>query len=293
MNTIEALTLPNTSVTLSPQQGPYVMGIVNVTPDSFSDGGRYLDAERAIEHACALLTQGAHILDIGGESTRPGAAPVSEKDELARVIPVIEGILARRPEAIVSIDTTKAKVAEDALRAGARIINDVSSMETSPQIASIAASTGAALVLMHRRGTPETMQLDTRYEEDLIVTQLAYFRERIAFALRAGVARRQIIVDPGIGFGKNTAQNCALIDRLGELVEGLGQMVLLGTSRKSFIGHILSATPEDRVYGTAASVACGVMRGAHIVRVHDVAQMAQVVKVASAILDPERARALP
>lgn len=293
MNTIEALTLPNTSVTLSPQQGPYVMGIVNVTPDSFSDGGRYLDVERAIEHACALLTQGAHILDIGGESTRPGAAPVSEKDELARVIPVIEGILARRPEAIVSIDTTKAKVAEDALRAGARIINDVSSMETSPEIASIAASTGAALVLMHRRGTPETMQLDTRYEEDLIVTQLAYFRERIAFALRAGVARRQIIVDPGIGFGKNTAQNCALIDRLGELVEGLGQMVLLGTSRKSFIGHILSATPEGRVYGTAASVACGVMRGAHIVRVHDVAQMAQVVKVASAILDPESARALP
>ena len=290
---LESIPLPGSPLTLSVGGAPYIMGIVNVTPDSFSDGGRYLDARRAIAHGLDLLAQGAHILDIGGESTRPGAEPVSEQEELDRVMPVIEGLLLERPDVVISIDTTKARVAEDASKAGARIINDVSSMEHDPRMATVAAERGAALILMHRRGTPKTMQRDTHYDDDLITTLLGYFQERIAFAVSHGVKPSRIILDPGIGFGKSTAQNCELIDRLGELIEGLDKMVLLGPSRKSFIGHLLQAEPGERLYGTAASVACGVMRGAHIVRVHDVAQMVQVARVASAILDASRASDLP
>ncbi len=289
MHNIPDVVLPSGAI-LSASH-PMIMGIVNVTPDSFSDGGLFLDRERAITHALQLLDEGADILDIGGESTRPGADPVSEKEELARTVPVIEGILEERPSAIISIDTTKARVAEDALKAGAQIINDVSALSTAPEIAAIATTHRAPVVLMHRRGLPKTMQLDTHYD-NLIAEQLAFFKERIAFAMARGIAREQIILDPGIGFGKSTAQNCELIRHL-EAFSKLGHMILLGTSRKSFIGHLLGAPVEERLFGTAASVACGVMAGAHIVRVHDVREMREVVTVAAAITKPSRAAHLP
>lgn len=268
-----------------------LMGVVNVTPDSFSDGGHFLSLERAIAHGIELLDQGADILDIGGESTRPGAEPVSLDEEIERTIPVIQGILDARPHTIISIDTTKARVAEHALHAGAQIINDVSALRSEPELAHVAASTGAPVVLMHRRGSPKTMQLDTHYE-DLVAEQVAFFNARIAWATSQGIARTQIILDPGIGFGKSTAQNCELIARLGEFV-ALGHMVLLGTSRKSFIGHILQAPVSERLMGTAASVACGVMCGAHIIRVHDVREMRDVMAVAAAITRPSLAAHLP
>ncbi len=279
----EALRLPDGDILdFGPRR--YIMGIVNVTPDSFSDGGLYADPEDAIAHGVALAEQGADILDIGGESTRPGAEPVSEDEELARILPVIEGLRERLPHALLSIDTTKSAVARAAVAAGAHIINDVSALERDPAIAEVAAEANAPLVLMHMRGTPKTMQQDTTYD-DLIKEIFEYFEERIEAAVQAGVARSQIVLDPGIGFGKSVQANYMLIQRLRRF-EKLGLALLLGTSRKSFIGKVVDKPAEARVWGTAATVACGVLTGAHIFRVHDVAEMVEVVRVAEAVAAP-------
>ena len=273
---------------LEARDGSLIMGVVNITPDSFSDGGRFHDPSAAIAHALQLLDQGADVLDLGGESTRPGAAAVGLKEELRRVLPVVQGVLNARPEAILSIDTTKAEVARAALEAGAEIINDVSALEQDAAMIEVAALSAAPLVLMHRRGSPQTMQLDTRYE-DLLGEVIAYLSARIEHAVRGGVAREQIIVDPGIGFGKSAEQGCELIARVGEIKEALGCPVLLGPSRKSFLGELLKAPVGSRQIGTAASVACGVLLGADIVRVHDVAAMREAALIAGAIRRARRA----
>ena len=267
-----------------------VMGILNVTPDSFSDGGLHQSRERAIARALVMLDEGADLIDIGGESSRPGAQDISVEQELARVVPAIQGILRARPEAILSIDTKKAPVAQAALRAGAHIINDISGLGHDERMAEVAARHGAPLVLMHMRGTPDTMQQDTHYD-DLLTELLAYFTQRLEWAQAAGVPRSQLVLDPGIGFGKSVEQNYQLIQELPALA-ALGCGILLGTSRKSMLGKLLGKPAQERLMGTAASVACGVMRGAHIVRVHDVAEMVDVVRVAEAVCTPSFARGL-
>lgn len=259
----------------------YVMGVVNVTPDSFSDGGLYASHEEAITHALALMDQGAHVIDVGGESTRPGAQAVELGQELERVIPVIEGILVRRPQAILSIDTTKAEVTHQALKAGALIANDISGLGFEPELAAAVAQHDAALVLMHIKGTPRTMQALPHYD-DLIDEVTRYLQERLALAQRFGVSEDQLILDPGLGFGKSVAHNYTLIRELGQLA-ALGRPILLGPSRKSFIGAITGKPAQQRRWGTAATVACGIFAGAHIVRVHDVEEMAEVVQVAQAV----------
>lgn len=252
------------------------MGVVNVTPDSFSDGGEFFAPADAVERGVAMWEAGADIIDIGGESTRPGAAPVPADEELERVVPVIEA-LAERTEAVISIDTYKARVARAACAAGAHIVNDISGLGFDDQMAQAVADTGAALVLMHTRGTPETMQKDIDYD-DVVEDIRAYFAQRLQLARQAGVDDGQIVLDPGIGFGKTIAQNYRLIRELHRFFD-LGCPILLGTSRKSFIGKILDKPPAERVWGTAATVACGLYAGADIVRVHDVAQMADVVRI--------------
>lgn len=259
----------------------YIMGIVNVTPDSFSDGGLYASHEHAINHALALLDQGAQIIDVGGESTRPGAAAVEAEQELERVIPVIEGILAQRPEAIISVDTTKAKVVQAALRAGAHIANDISGLGFEPELAQAVADTGAGLVLMHIKGTPRTMQQAPQYE-DLLGEVYDYLAQRIELAQSFGVPKSQLIVDVGLGFGKTVEHNYTLLRELGHFLS-LGCPILLGPSRKSFIGAVVDKPPAQRLMGTAATIACGIFAGAHIVRVHDVEALVDVVKVAEAI----------
>ncbi len=256
-----------------------LLGIVNVTPDSFSDGGDTFDAAAAIAAGLRLVEAGADVLDIGGESTRPGAAPVAAAEELERVVPVIEG-LRRRTSVPISIDTTKAVVARSALAAGAEIINDISGFLRDPEMAAVAAETKAGCIAMHMRGTPETMQQFTDYR-DLIGEINEYFRERVDALLAAGVDRERICLDPGIGFSKTVEQNLALINRLDEFVVAQQRPILLAPSRKSFIGKLLKLDhPKDRVWGTAAAVSCGIMRGARLVRVHDVAAMRQVCDLA-------------
>jgi dihydropteroate synthase len=277
---------------------PYrLMGIVNVTPDSFSDGGLYLDAQAAIAHAERLARDGADILGGGGGSPRPGAEPVGEAEELARVIPVIEGIAASlgplpSPPAI-SIDTSKAAVAEAALSAGARIVNDVSALRGDPRMLGVVAEAGACCVLMHMRGEPRTMQLDPRYEE--VVGEVREFlRERMEHAISGGVARERIVLDPGIGFGKTEAHNLELLRRLAELSD-LGAPLLVGTSRKAFLGSIPARAagsdrafpPEQRLAGTIASNVLAYERGARIFRVHDVAAVRDALAVAAASLGEE------
>lgn len=262
-------------------RGRHVMGVVNVTPDSFSDGGLFLQAQRAIAHGEEMAEHGAAILDVGGESTRPGAAPVGEQEELDRVLPVVEG-LARNTDALISIDTTKAAVARAALDAGAHIINDVSALGFDPDMARVAAESGAPLVLMHIRGTPETMQRDVHYD-DVVAEVLGFLDARVQRALDAGVARTQIALDPGFGFGKEVAHNFRLVRELHRLAER-GLPILFGPSRKSSLGAVVGGKPPaERVWATAGAVACGVFAGAHMLRVHDVAQMADVVAVAQAV----------
>lgn len=261
-----------------------VMGILNATPDSFSDGGEHAAPPEAIAHGLWLLEQGADLVDVGGESTRPGADPVDQDEELARVVPVIEGVLAEAPEAIVSIDTTKAAVAAAALEAGASLVNDVSGLTADEGMLEVVAEAGAPLVLMHMRGTPRTMRQMTDYE-DVVEEVCARLAAQVERAVDAGIEPRQIVLDPGIGFAKTAAQSYALMERLGRLCE-LGHAVLLGTSRKSFLGARLGKSVGERRWGTAASLACGVMAGAHILRVHDVAEAVDVVRVAEAICDP-------
>jgi dihydropteroate synthase len=259
---------------------PLVMGIVNVTPDSFYDGGRYNLPEQAVARALELVDQGADILDVGAESTRPGAYPVSQEEELARLIPVVAE-LAHRVTVPISVDTCKASVAQAALNVGACIVNDVSALRWDQAMASVVAQSGAAVVLMHMRGTPQTMQQAPQYG-DVVKEVAAFFHERIQAAGEAGISKTHIILDPGIGFGKLLEHNLKLLNRLSDLTN-MSCPVLVGLSRKAFIGQLLDRPVEHREWGTAAAVALAVDRGAAILRVHDVAMMADVVKVAAAV----------
>jgi dihydropteroate synthase len=260
-----------------------VIGIVNVTPDSFSDGGLFLDSERAITHGRELAAQGAEILDVGGESTRPGAAAVSAGEELARVGPVIEALAAGNGTAAeVSIDTSKLQVAQAALDAGARIVNDVTALGTDPEIAGLCADRAAGLVLTHMKGTPRTMQRSPTYG-DVVDDVRAFLEHRMGLAVREGLSERRIWLDPGIGFGKTVEHNLELVRRLGELRE-LGRPIVVGTSRKSFIGKITGRDVDKRLGGTIASNVLALAAGAEIFRVHDVAEARQALAVAEAIL---------
>ena len=264
-----------------------VMGIVNVTPDSFADGGRYLDPRAAVAHGLRLAAEGADLLDVGGESTRPGAAYVEEAVELGRVLPVVEA-LAAATEAPLSIDTRKAAVARAALAAGAAVVNDVSAGRDDPDLLGVVAEAKVPLVLMHMQGTPATMQDDPRYD-DVVGEVEAFLRERCAAAEAAGVAAEQLAVDPGIGFGKRDEHNYALLAALPRLTR-LGHPVLVGTSRKGFIGRALDLPVGERLEGSAAAVVWAVERGARIVRVHDVAPMVRTVRMTEALLTGGGAR---
>jgi len=257
----------------------HVMGVLNVTPDSFSDGGRYDAHDSAVRRGLDMAAGGADFIDVGGESTRPGARPVTPEEEIRRVVPVIRS-LAQSTDVPVSVDTSKAEVADAALSAGASVVNDVTGFISDPAMAGVAASHGAAAVLMHIRGTPEDMQSDTVYQ-DLMGEIADYLRRGIALATGAGVDR--IIVDPGLGFGKTVAHNLEIIRKLGEL-RVLGCPILVGPSRKSFIGAVLDLPVGERLEGTAAAAAVSVVNGASIVRVHDVAPIVRVVRMVDAIL---------
>jgi dihydropteroate synthase len=258
-----------------------VMGVVNVTPDSFSDGGRFLDPAAAVDHGLALVAEGADLLDVGGESTRPGATDVPEAVELERVLPVVEE-LARSGGVPVSIDTRKASVAAAALAAGATMVNDVSAGRHDPDLLSVAADAKVPLVLMHMLGTPATMQDDPRYD-DVVAEVEAFLAERCRAAEAAGVDHQALVVDPGIGFGKRDQDNYALLDQLARFTR-LGHPVMVGTSRKGFIGRVLDGPADQRLEGTAATVVWVVERGARIVRVHDVAPMVRAVRMTEAML---------
>ncbi len=260
--------------------GPKLMGVVNVTPDSFSDGGLYLDPEMAIQHGVELARAGAEILDVGGESTRPGAEEVSVEEELRRVVPVIEGL--RGIEAQLSIDTSKAAVAVAALDAGAEIVNDVTALRGDPEMAALCAERGATVVLMHMLGSPRTMQENPVYE-DVVADVRAFLAGRMEAALAAGIAEERIWLDPGIGFGKSAEHNLELLRRLAELCE-LGRPLVIGTSRKSFIGRVDGSDAGERLGGTIASSVLAAAEGAEILRVHDVAEVSQAMAVATAIL---------
>jgi dihydropteroate synthase len=257
-----------------------LMGVLNVTPDSFSDGGLFFDKEKAISHALRMVEGGADIIDIGGESTRPGSKPLEIEEELRRVIPVIES-LAKEVDVPLSIDTYKSTVAQRAIEAGAEIINDISGLHFDPSLAKVAAKNDTPLILMHIRGTPETMQKDVHYDS-LFSEILQYLKESIQRAESTGLDPRQIIIDPGIGFGKTAEDNLLIIKNLYEF-RILGKPILLGTSRKSFIGKILNTEVGDRLEGTLSSIAISVLNGAHIIRSHDVLQAKKAIAVADAI----------
>ncbi len=289
-----------------------LMGVVNVTPDSFSDGGLFLDADAAVAHGLGLLADGADLLDVGGESTRPGAEPVEEQEELHRVVPVIEGLLAAvGGRARVSIDTSKAAVARVALAAGASLVNDVSALRADPEMAGVVVDSGAECCLMHMLGEPRTMQRNPRYE-DVVDDVKAFLEERLAFAVDAGIQERRVLLDPGIGFGKTVEHNLALLRRLDELV-ALGCPIVIGTSRKSFLGRIAAdmragapphpadarvgtpsptdarassppLTADARLPGTIATNVMALERGASVFRVHDVAAVGGALAVAAATL---------
>ena len=271
------------SGTLNVGSRTLIMGVLNVTPDSFSDAGKFFDFPVAVRQALDMIAAGADMLDIGGESTRPDSDPISIDLELERVIPVIEAIRASSGIPI-SIDTTKSEVARQALAAGADIINDVSSLRFDDRMVDLAAESAAPLILMHMLGTPKTMQKDPSYSS-LFSQIISFLEERIQFAMSRGVAREQIVVDPGIGFGKTVAHNLAIIRNL-ETFQSLDRPVLLGASRKRFIGTILDRPVEDREVGTAAALSFGIAAGAHIVRVHDVPFHRQVVLMADALRGP-------
>lgn len=256
-----------------------LMGVVNVTPDSFSDAGLYLDADAAIAHGRELVGQGAGILDVGGESTRPGAEAVSAEEEMGRVVPVIRGLA---DGGAVSVDTSKLVVAEAALDAGASIVNDVTALRHDPGIAALCADRGVGLVLMHMQGDPRTMQANPVYD-DVVDDVKAFLAERLAFAVDSGVAEEKVWLDPGIGFGKTLEHNLELLRRLSELRE-LGRPLVIGTSRKSFLGKIDGSAVDDRIGGTIASTVFAAAEGADVLRVHDVAETVQAMKMAAAIL---------
>jgi dihydropteroate synthase len=259
-----------------------VMGVINVTPDSFSDGGRFLDADRAVDLGLQMVREGAAMIDIGGESTRPGASPVPAGQELDRIAPVIEKL---RPEtdALISVDTTKASVARWALDHGVEMVNDISALHGDPDMSHVVSERGAGVVLMHMMGNPRTMQESPTYR-DVAAEVTAFLERAVAAAETTGVAADSILVDPGFGFGKTVDHNLVLLNRLDALSR-LGKPILVGTSRKSFIGKLLDLPVHERLHGTSASVAAAILRGAHAVRVHDVSQMAQVARLIDAILN--------
>lgn len=257
------------------------MGVLNVTPDSFSDGGIHFDKSSAVDHALRMIEEGADMIDVGGESTRPGSDPVSSEEEIRRTVPVIE-ILAKRTACPISIDTYRADVARRALDAGASIVNDISGMQFDALMPKVVSDYKVPVVIMHIKGTPKNMQVNPTYEA-LIPEILHYFRERTAFAVASGIREDLIVIDPGIGFGKTFNHNLVILNNLHRIA-GLGKPVLVGPSRKAFLGRLLNgAAPDERIEGTAAAVAISIMKGAHIVRVHDVKEMARVARVADAI----------
>jgi dihydropteroate synthase len=262
------------------------MGVLNVTPDSFSDGGKFFGVKRAVQHALAMQRDGADIVDIGAESTRPGSLAISAAEELRRLLPVLEALRGQL-KIPISVDTQKSAVAELALGAGAEIVNDISGLRSDPELARVAAKYGAPLILMHMRGTPRTMQLDP-FARNVVRDVLSGLRKSIATAKKYGVQRSQIVIDPGIGFGKSYSQNYQLLAKLPELAK-LGYPVMVGTSRKGFLGarsgkNGKPGSPDERIWGTAATVAASILNGAHIVRVHDVAEMKQVALTIDALL---------
>ena len=262
-------------------QKTYIMGILNVTPDSFSDGGQFFNKDKAVEQAFQMIEDGADIIDVGGESTRPGAAEVSVKEEINRVVPIIKAI-TKQASVPVSIDTYKASVAEAAISAGASIINDISGLRFDPAMPDLAAKSKVPVVIMHIQGTPKNMQKHPYYKA-LIPEIMDYLREGISIARRSGISDEKIIIDPGIGFGKTVAHNLEIINRLNEFT-GFEKPILLGHSRKAFIGNILDDAPAaDRLEGTAAAAAIGIFNGADIIRVHDIKEMARVARIADAI----------
>jgi dihydropteroate synthase len=270
-----------------------IMGVLNVTPDSFSDGGAFLDSQEAVARALKLEGDGADIIDIGGESTRPAAAPVSANEELSRILPLFEALRGKL-RIPISVDTQKAEVAEAALAAGAEIVNDISALRTDPRIAEVARHASAPVILMHMRGTPRTMQRGP-FARNVIGDVMTGLRQALARARRAGLAKSQILLDPGIGFGKSHDQNFEIMARLPEFAR-LGCPVVIGTSRKAFLGKALAKSgeppvpPTERILGTAATVTASILGGAHIVRVHDVAEIARVALVADAIVDSQAAK---
>lgn len=264
-----------------------VMGILNITPDSFSDGGKYLDSEAAIARALQIEENGADLIDIGGESTRPGAAPITSEEELGRILPVIQ-VLSGKLRIPISVDTRRAEVGEAAVEAGAEILNDVSGLRTDPRLGEVARRGRAPLILMHMRGAPRTMQRGP-FARDVIRDVTTSLRQSVARARRAGLAKTQLLVDPGIGFGKKFEQNFEILARLPEFAR-LGFPIVVGTSRKAFLGKALaepggsSVPPGERLLGTAATVTASILGGAHIVRVHDVAEMVRVARLADHVL---------
>ncbi len=268
-----------------------VMGVVNVTPDSFSDGGLYLDATTAIEHALELERAGAVILDVGGESTRPGANPVPEAEELRRVVPVLEGLIAAGSGAQISIDTSKSAVARVAIAAGATLVNDVTALRGDPKMAEVIAAADIDCCLMHMLGEPRTMQRDPRYD-DVVSEVKAFLERRMELAVSQGIAEHKIVLDPGIGFGKTTEHNLELLRRLDEIV-ALGRPVAIGTSRKSFLGRITAKPVEDRIAATIATNVLAYVRGARVFRVHDVAPIHDALAITAATVNRPWASTTP
>lgn len=259
----------------------HVMGVINITPDSFSDGGLYFSHSKAIERGIQMAEEGVDIIDVGGESTRPYSRRIPVSEEIERVVPVIEA-LSRKVHVPISIDTIKADVAREALSAGASIINDITALRFDPRMSALAAEAEVPVVLMHMKGTPEDMQMNPVYE-DVVAEVLLFLRERTEYAEASGIRRNLIIIDPGIGFGKSFDHNLTLIRNL-KAFTSFGNPVLLGTSNKAFIGHILKKGPGERLTGTMATVAAGVMNGANIVRVHHVREAVETVKIIDAVL---------
>jgi len=263
--------------------GPVVVGILNVTPDSFSDGGQFFDPEAAAEHAAAMIDEGAGIIDVGGESTRPGSDPVSQEEEVGRVVPVVRRILAARPEALISVDTYRSGVAAAALEAGACLVNDVTALRGDPRMASVAADARCPVILMHMQGEPKTMQREPRYE-DVVGEVRDFLARRAEHAVAAGVRPEDVIVDPGIGFGKNLEHNLALLRNL-DAIGSLGFPVLIGASRKTFIGTITGVKEaSERVFGTVATTVLAYEKGATFFRVHDVRANREALATAEAVL---------
>ncbi|MGE7944419.1 dihydropteroate synthase [Lysinibacillus xylanilyticus] len=274
---LEKYTTPLTinGITLDYTAETFVMGILNVTPDSFSDGGKYNNVEAAVAQAKKMVTEGAKIIDVGGESTRPGYERISDEDEIARIVPVIQALVAEVP-AVISVDTYKANVARAAIEAGAHIINDIWGAKADPEIAQVAADLNVPIILMHNRE-------NTDYGTDFWVTAKADLEKSIAIAHNAGIPDHHIILDPGIGFAKTTAQNIEMMQHLEELV-AMGYPVLLATSRKSMIGNVLKLPVEERVEGTSATVVYGIEKGCHMIRVHDVKEMARATHMADILV---------